>query len=102
MNLTEKVLAFIEEDRERIENRITVLTKKVNNYEGNEQSHRREKKKLYRELSYLTTLRRQVEKHTYKGGNCAVCHPNSMIRMIQYPCTFIKEVAFDLGIEVNS
>jgi len=51
-------------------------------------------------------LRRQVEKHKEVDGKCAVCEgvyyaSTAMVGSIRYPCTFIKEVAIDLGIEVG-
>lgn len=101
MSNTEKVLASINEERIRIIDRLLVLDKKIDNYKGNEQTHLREKRKLQKEGMFLTALRHQAEKHIpFQVDNsfyCSGCYDEYGDKP-NYPCTFIKETANDLGI----
>ena len=68
-----------------------------------------ERNKQYKSmLLFEVALRRQVEKHTEISIGCGIhtcCPPGiwecAVCEEDEYPCTFIKEVATDLGIEVG-
>jgi hypothetical protein len=57
-------------------------------------------------VRFFKALHRQVEKHTKEDGFYGlVCAEHSKdvdtLDQVPYPCTFITEVATDLGIEVE-
>ena len=92
MNLTEKILAKLDKE--------IALQKQYL-----DSSFYVDKKPYEIQLSFLFALRRQVEKHTlhekctescFAEGWCNFCLEGN-----RYPCTFITEVATDLGIEIE-
>lgn len=110
MDLTEKILAKISGRMIPLEERLEVLLQLVPlNYTPEEIAlgpRTKDLREVRLELSFLTALHRQVEKHVKEYGpvsdsvygNNAMCscgHPT-------YPCSFINEVAKDLEIEIFS
>jgi DNA repair exonuclease SbcCD ATPase subunit len=98
--MTDSLKARIEAEIQRITNRLEILTSKINNYEGNEQVHRREKRKLIREQSAYSALLAVLELHLeeYESvsdavyGNNPVCSCGASI----YPCLTIQTIEREL------
>jgi hypothetical protein len=97
MNQTEKILAKLDE-------RIKSLSNSIKMYQTfNDTRLRFHITELEEELAIYVALRRQVEKHTIfqitDGFYCNECSDIAGVyRNRHYPCTFIKELANDLGI----
>lgn len=91
MILTQKIVAKLDERINRIQSALNHGEKYWNEELRNEAEE---------ELRYLRALHRQVEKHKDMGGLCEYCTPWRRYEgTVEYPCTFIIEVARDLGIE---
>ena len=101
MNLTEEILAKLDEDIKGVESWLLSVIE-VNE----EEFFQREIARAKTHLAITKALRRQVEKHKtddYEyGWDYVVCpecsHALPEGKVESYPCTFIKEVATDLRI----
>ena len=54
---------MVDDETKRIARKVEVLTRKIDNFDGNEQNHRREKAKLLFQLPFVLTHKKEFEDH---------------------------------------